>query len=172
MFGEKFIEYSVVIKWLSLLLVSFSVNPIIYHILISSGKVKTSFYYDLFTLIITTTGILLSFNLDLENFSLIRGGLSTILIFSGLAIVVYWKRYSLRSVLLSVLLPTGISIISALLFPKLSLQQNNLLTIGHSILFFISSTTVTALFFYMSKNKVFLESLSAAIKTIGNFKLK
>lgn len=80
MLGEKWLEYSVLLGVMSILILTFSLVAIFQHALTAVGKVKIIFLYDLFSVISIVSLLLIIDFKNLEEFTLIRCSLALILV--------------------------------------------------------------------------------------------
>jgi lipopolysaccharide exporter len=77
--GNKWSEYAEILSAMAVLLFSFSLGVLIQHICITLKKVKTLFFYDLISLIVTLSILLLLSHENLYYFALLRGGIAILL---------------------------------------------------------------------------------------------
>jgi len=112
MFGEKWVEFSVILKYLAVLIISFSWVSILNHALTSIGKVNLLFGYD-FVSMLLLIGILLSLNYtDLHEFAFYRAGIGVLSAFLFMMFVFRLFSINLLKVLWLVL-PFGLASLAA-----------------------------------------------------------
>lgn len=92
--GNKWVGYHQVFGILAILTCSLAIGNVSSHIILSFGKVKTLFYYDLLTLFVMGTALLLSRDFSISDFTLSRVSVDVVI---TIALFCYVVKRTLNS---------------------------------------------------------------------------
>jgi lipopolysaccharide exporter len=169
--GQKWVDYSIILGIMSILIFTFSFVVVFQHALTALGKIKIIFYYDLIS-VIFLVGILLTINLaDLTEFTIFRCSLALI------AVVVYttvvMKIFSIKALyILKLMFPIVVACIIASYCTYLAspLTPNNSLIafILSPVIFF--SVYAMVIFLLFTQYKSNLEILHVKSLVRDNYK--
>lgn len=110
-FGEKWADFSTVLQYLSIILFSFCINPILGNTMVAYEKIRYMFYYDLYSFILVLLPLALIPIINFDNFVLLRSILAAFSIITLLFLVVTVTKTNIVKAVLAILVPISASYI-------------------------------------------------------------
>lgn len=149
LFGQEWLIYADALSNLAVLLLAFSINPILSNTIIAYKKIKLLFFFDLLTLILVAAPLSLLFFEDLNHFTLLRSALAVIATLILIIITCRTCCISLIKTLFFISCTLLISYLTLFIFPDEVFLAYG--TIIHAGLYFMASTILNILMLVLTK---------------------
>lgn len=167
--SEKWIGSAVLLKPFSILLIVYSINPVLTNLLIAKSKVRALFAFESCTLLASTIALYFLYTNNLENFATLRTVIAGLVLLSLVSITRSNITLPIRRVLLitySLTCSIFASIISSYILNEVNYDLTTNLLLGFIYVVFAAISFVTPILIF----KIFIrkETINQSIRSLRN----
>jgi len=169
--GEKWLQYHELLKYFSLLFITYSLFSLMADSFLASGKIKALFYFDLASTVVLVIGLLLLNTGDVIDFALYRGLIGVAITFSMFIYNNLITPFNItRLLLLSIPAIIAIVLSQTYAFSLNPIQSENLIKMFTDIIVYLSIYSLTILIIYGTLYKLtHIKEITAIVQFLSKF---